>query len=107
MNFRERFGPDDIVIVDIVIVVSYKGAIGDSISGSGLVEWIASLAGMRAGAIPPTPNHESTASDCPVNVISKTSKPLTAPNAIKLSQTHQGHCVGIVFSGVAASTADH
>ncbi|HUP78606.1 MAG TPA: beta-ketoacyl synthase N-terminal-like domain-containing protein, partial [Pirellula sp.] len=90
-----------------VPVVSYKGAIGDSVSGSGLVEWIASLAGMKAGAIPPTPNHESTAADCPVNVISKTSKPLTAPHAIKLSQTHQGHCVGIVFSGVAAPTADH
>ena len=88
-----------------VPVVSYKGALGDSISGSGLVEWIASLAGMRAGAIPPTPNHESTAADCPINVISKASKPLTAPNAIKLSQTHQGHCVGIVFSVVTASHA--
>jgi len=81
-----------------VPVVSYKGAIGDCVSGSGLIEWIASLAGMRAGAIPPTTNHETTAADCPVNVISKTAKPRNASNAIKLSLTHQGHCVGIVFS---------
>lgn len=85
-------------ILGDVPVVSYKGAIGDSISGSGLVEWIASLAGMRAGTIAPTTNHNRTGGDCPVNVISKTAKPRTATHAIKLSQTHQGNCVGIAVS---------
>ena len=90
-----------------VPVVSYKGAIGDCASGSGLIEWIASFAGMRAGAIPPTTNHETTAADCPVNVISKTAKPRTASNAIKLSLTDQGHCVGIMFSAVPDFSAVH
>lgn len=87
-------------ILNEVPVVSYKGALGNSISGSGLVEWIASLAGMQAGFIAPTTNHETTASDCQINVISKTAKPRTTPHFIKLSQTHQGHCVGIVVSAV-------
>ncbi len=85
-------------ILKEVPIVSYKGALGDSISGSGLVEWIASLAGMHSGSIAPTTNHESTASDCPINVISKTGKPPTTSHFIKLTQTHQGHCVGIVVS---------
>lgn len=87
-------------ILNEVPVVSYKGAVGDSISGSGLVEWIASLAGMQAGFIASTTNHETTASDCQINVISKTAKPRSTPHFIKLSQTHQGHCVGIVVSAV-------
>ena len=87
-------------ILGDVPVVSYKGAIGDSISGSGLAEWIGSLAGMKAGFIAPTTNHENTDPECPVNVISKHSKPRTSPNSIKLSHTHQGNCVGVVVSAV-------
>ena len=87
-------------ILGDVPVVSYKGAIGDSISGSGLVEWIGSLTGMKAGFIAPTTNHETTDPECPVNVISKNAKPRTSPHSIKLSQTHQGHCVGVVVSAV-------
>lgn len=87
-------------ILKDVPVVSYKGAIGDSNSGSAIVEWIASIAGMAAGTIAPTTNHETTASDCPVNVISKSAKPRTGSHAIKLSQTAQGHCVGVVVSAV-------
>lgn len=84
-----------------VPVVSYKGAIGDSMSGSGLVEWIASLAGMRAGQIAPTPNHQTTAADCPIHVISRQAKPRTKEHFIKISQTHQGHCVGVLVSAEA------
>ncbi len=87
-------------ILHDVPVVSYKGALGDSISGSSLVELIASLVGLGVGSIAPTTNHERTADDCPVQVISSTSKPRTTPHAIKLSQTDQGHCVGIVLSAV-------
>lgn len=79
-------------------VVSYKGAIGDSNSGAGLIEWIASLAGMRAGAIAPTTNHDQTAADCPISVVSGTAKPVTAQHAIKLSLTSQGHSVGVMTS---------
>lgn len=84
-----------------VPVASYKGALGDSISGSSLVELIASLACMNQGSIAPTTNHVRTGADCPIPVISKTAKPRTTPYAIKLSQTHQGHCVGVVVSAVS------
>ncbi|MEQ1827535.1 MAG: beta-ketoacyl synthase N-terminal-like domain-containing protein [Pirellula sp.] len=81
-----------------VPVVSYKGALGDSISGSSVVEWIASIAGMRRGAIAPTTNHLETAADCPIQVIHGSAKPITASTFIKLSNTRQGHCVGIAMT---------
>jgi 3-oxoacyl-[acyl-carrier-protein] synthase II len=81
-----------------VPVVSYKGALGDSISGAGIIEWIASIAGMRAGAIAPTTNHTQTSIDCPVNVISKVAKARSRSAIIKLSNTSQGNCVGIALS---------
>jgi len=87
-------------ILKNVPVVSYKGAIGDAGSGSGLVEWIATLAGMNAGVIAPTINHETTATDCPVNVISKSPKQRTRSHSIKLSLTQHGHSVGILVSAV-------
>lgn len=81
-----------------VPVVSYKGAIGDSISGAGLVEWIASLAGMESGLIAPTTNHVTTAADCPIEVISKGPKARSSSHFIKLSTTPQGHCIGVAVS---------
>ncbi len=83
-----------------VPVVSYKGALGDSVSGSAIVELIALLACMNQGSIAPTTNHVQTAADCPIAVLSKTPKPRNTPYAIKLSQTQQGHCVGVVVSAV-------
>lgn len=81
-----------------VPVVSYKGGLGDSISGSGVIEVIASIAGMKRGAIAPTTNHTKTGADCPIHVVSKTSKPRTGSSMIKLSNTPQGHCVGIAMT---------
>jgi 3-oxoacyl-[acyl-carrier-protein] synthase II len=81
-----------------VPVVSYKGGIGDSISGSGLIEWIGSLAGLNAGLIAPTTNHTKTGVDCPINVISQNPKPRNKSYVIKLSHTPQGHCVGLLTS---------
>jgi 3-oxoacyl-[acyl-carrier-protein] synthase II len=80
-----------------VPVVSYKGAFGDSISAAGLVESIASLFGMRAGSIAPTTNHHTTAVDCPIQVISGSAKPRSRSHVIKLSQSFQGHCIGVVL----------
>jgi 3-oxoacyl-(acyl-carrier-protein) synthase len=77
-------------------VVSYKGAIGDSISAAGLIEWIASMSGMRDGIIAPTTNHRVTASDCPVDVISQSSKSRSASSFIKLSSNPQGHTIGML-----------
>ena len=85
-------------ILKHVPVVSYKGGLGDSISGSGLIELIASIAGMRGGAIAPTTNLTKTGIDCPINVVSVSSKPRTGSSIIKLSNTPQGHCVGIAMT---------
>ena len=81
-----------------VPVVSYKGGLGDSISGSGVIELIASIEGMRRGAIAPTANHTKTGMDCPINVVSKSSKPRTGSSVVKLSNTPQGHCIGIAMT---------
>ena len=79
-----------------VPVVSYQGAIGDSISGSGIIELIASLIGMQQGHIAPTVNHEQTAEDCPIQVISGRPKPRTASHFLKLSNTPHGHCAAVL-----------
>ena len=81
-----------------VPVVSYKGGLGDSISGASLIELVSSIAGMCAGSIAPTTNHNRTGKDCPVDVISKSPKPRTRSTLIKLSNTHGGHCIGIAMS---------
>lgn len=80
-----------------VPVVSYQGAFGDSISGSGIIELIASVIGMQQGQIAPTTNHEQTAEDCPVQVISQLPKPRTASHFMKLSNTPHGHCAAILI----------
>jgi 3-oxoacyl-[acyl-carrier-protein] synthase II len=79
-----------------VPVVSYKGAIGDSISGAGLIEWIASMSGMQSGIIAPTTNHCKTASDCPVDVISQSGKQRSTNCFVKLSSNSQGHTIGVL-----------
>jgi 3-oxoacyl-[acyl-carrier-protein] synthase II len=78
-------------------VVSYKGALGDSISGSSIIETIGSLAGMRAGRIAATTNHETTASDCPIHVISRSPKDRTQSMFVKLSNTSAGHCTAVAI----------
>jgi 3-oxoacyl-[acyl-carrier-protein] synthase II len=83
---------------DRIPVVSYKGALGDSISGSSIVECIASIEGMRSGNIAPTTNYTVPAQDCPVAVIAGNAKPRSADTFIKLSNTPQGHCVGVSIS---------
>lgn len=82
-------------ILGQVPVVSYQGAFGDSISGSGIIELIASLMGMQHGQIAPTTNHHKTASDCPVQVIRNQPKPKKASHFIKLSNTPHGHCAAV------------
>lgn len=76
--------------------VSYKGALGDSISASGLIEWLSSAVGMQLGQIPPTVNHVSRSLDCPIDVISNGPKARESSSFIKLSQTPAGRCIGVL-----------
>lgn len=81
-----------------VPVVSYKGALGDSISGSSTAEWVASIEGMRKRQIAPTTNLRNKGGDCPAQAIADSPKPVTRPSFIKLSNSRQGHCVGLVMT---------
>ncbi|AMV34505.1 3-oxoacyl-[acyl-carrier-protein] synthase 2 [Pirellula sp. SH-Sr6A] len=81
-----------------VPAVSYKGAFGDSISASGLLECISSLKGMGEGVIPPTTNHTSTDSNCPIDVIRGKPKSRTVNSFVKLSHTPAGRCAGVLVS---------
>jgi 3-oxoacyl-[acyl-carrier-protein] synthase II len=80
-----------------VPVVAYKGALGDSNSASGLIEWISSMEGMIAGTIASTHNHHQTAPDCPIQVLAEP-KPREQDAFVKLSHTPDGHCVGVLFA---------
>jgi len=84
-------------IVPDVPVVAYKGALGDSNSASGLIEWISSMQGMVAGKIAATHEHRKTASDCPIHVLAEP-KPREHDAFLKLSHTPDGHCIGVLFA---------
>lgn len=77
-------------------VVSYKGAFGEAISAAGLVEYISSLAGLLNGKVAPTTNHQQTAGDCPIQVLSGGVHQATQQSFIKLSNTPAGRCVGLM-----------
>ncbi|MGL6197086.1 MAG: beta-ketoacyl-[acyl-carrier-protein] synthase family protein [Thermoguttaceae bacterium] len=52
-----------------VPVTAMKGYVGNSGSGTGAVEIVASLLSLKHGLVPPTHNCEKIASDCPINVV--------------------------------------
>lgn len=77
-------------------VVAYKGAIGDAGSATGLLEYISSLAAMRSGSIAPTTNCETVDAACSINVLKGAPKPRTSDSFIKLSNTPDGRCAGLL-----------
>lgn len=85
-------------ILPTASAVSYKGAFGDSISASGLLEFVSSLKGMQNGMIAPTTNHLKADPECPIQVVHSASKPRTSNSFIKLSHTPTGRCIGILLS---------
>ena len=81
-----------------VPVSATKGNFGDLGSGTGAVELAAAVLAMQTGTIPPTRNHEKTASDCPINVVH--GKPMiTKTSAIlKMNQTRMGRAFSVVLT---------
>jgi 3-oxoacyl-[acyl-carrier-protein] synthase II len=77
-------------------VAAYKGAFGDAGSGTGLLEYISAIAAMREGAIPQITNCREPASDCPISLILKDPKPRSENYFVKLSNSPDGRCVGLV-----------
>jgi 3-oxoacyl-[acyl-carrier-protein] synthase II len=81
-----------------VPVSATKGNVGDLGSGTGAVELAAAVLAMQSGTIPPTRNHEKTASDCPINGVH--GKPMiTKTSAIlKMNQTRMGRAFSVVLT---------
>ncbi|MFN7290287.1 MAG: beta-ketoacyl-[acyl-carrier-protein] synthase family protein [Pirellula sp.] len=77
-------------------VVAYKGAIGDAGSATGLLEYISSIAAMRSGSIAPTTNCETVDAACSINVVTGGPKPRSSDSFIKLSNTPDGRCAGLL-----------
>lgn len=79
-----------------VPVTAPKGSFGDLGSGSGAVELVASLVGLRKNQIPPTHNYETPAADCPINVVH--GKPSESDKSTVLAMNHSrtGRSVALV-----------
>ena len=80
-----------------VPVSATKGNFGNLGSGTGAVELAAAVLAMQTGVIPPTRNHEKTASDCPINVVY--GQPMSAKTSavLKLNQTRMGRSFAIIL----------
>ncbi len=81
-----------------VPVVSNKGNFGDIGSGTGSLELASVLLSLRDGKIPPTRNHDKTASDCPINVVHGSPASVSKPIALKLNQTRMGRSFALIVS---------
>ena len=81
-----------------VPVSATKGNIGDLGSGTGAVELAAAVLAMQTGVIPPTRNHEITASDCPINVVHGQPVSQKSSAILKLNQTRMGRTFSIVLT---------
>jgi 3-oxoacyl-[acyl-carrier-protein] synthase II len=94
----DRAEATGIASVGQVPVTSYKGYFGDMGCSSGMMELAACVLSLQNNVVLPTMFHESTASDCPIGVVSSNAVPLTKGNLAKISTTPHGHCVSVVLS---------
>lgn len=81
-----------------VPVSATKGNFGDLGSGTGAVELAAAVLALETGVIPPTRNHDTTAADCPINVVHGKSQPLKSSAILKMNQTRQGRAFAVVLT---------
>jgi 3-oxoacyl-[acyl-carrier-protein] synthase II len=81
-----------------VPVSASKGNFGDLGSGTGAVELAAAVLAMQSGTIPPTRNHEKTATDCPINVVHGQPVALESSAILKINQTRVGRSFSIVLT---------
>jgi 3-oxoacyl-[acyl-carrier-protein] synthase II len=80
-----------------VPVTSPKGNFGDSGSGSGTIELIASLIGLQKGLIPPTLNCDNIDSSCPIRVVHGSPQPCQKTKVLSLNHTRSGRSVAVVI----------
>ena len=92
----EVFGPRARTL-PVVAAKSYFGNLG---AGSGMVELIASLLALRAGALFPTLNYETPDAACPIHVVRDHSTP-AGKRFINLNVTPQGQASGLLVEQLA------
>jgi len=86
-----------------VPVTAPKGSFGHLGAGSGAVELAASILGLEHGLIPPTCNHESTAADCPVDVVHGQPRPAGPGAILKVNVARTGQAAATVVMPLRTS----
>ncbi len=80
-----------------VPVSSTKSAHGHVFGGTGAIEAIACIQALRTGLVPPTVNHERTAEDCPINVVSRAGTEVQGDLALSNSFAFGGLNAALLF----------
>jgi 3-oxoacyl-[acyl-carrier-protein] synthase II len=80
-----------------VPVFAAKGYLGNMGAASGPTELAASILGLEHGLMPPSLNHDRTDPDCPIEVLSGASRPVTRPYVLKVAFTPMGQCGALVI----------
>ncbi len=80
-----------------VPVTALKGYFGNLGSGAGAVETAASVLALQKGVIPPTKNCDTTAEDCPIQVVREKPLQSTQSFALKINQTLDGRSFALVL----------
>jgi 3-oxoacyl-[acyl-carrier-protein] synthase II len=71
-------------------VTALKSFLGNSGSGSGMMELAGSLLGLRHGVIPQTLNYETPDPQCPLNIVCGKPLPTDNPIVLKINVTRMG-----------------
>lgn len=83
-----------------VPVTALKGYLGNSVSGCGAIELIASLAGVNRGLVPPTINCDDYDPRCaPLDIIAGSPRPTTNPIFLNTNLTRHGQAAAVVVRG--------
>jgi len=84
-------------------VFALKGYTGNTASGCGGVETIASLLSVAAGFIPPTVNCDEPDPKCPIDVVRGEPRPIENPIFLNLNFTRRGHAAAVVVRAERSS----
>lgn len=87
-------------LAERVPVTALKSFWGNAAAGTGMIEIVGSLAGLKEGFVPPTLNYREPDSACRLNVVREPLAPRN-PIFLKLSVTRLGQASATVVQGVA------
>ena len=87
-------------LAEQVPVTALKSFWGNAAAGTGMIEIVGSLAGLKEGFVPPTLNYREPDSACRLNVVREPTAPRN-PIFLKLSVTRLGQASATVVQGVA------